>query len=301
MIKRYALLLSALSALMLDATVFDVGEVHRVAVPARIEGRVALSTDGQFVVGQTPGWLHKIELASAKEERLVNGENLYNITISDDGSAVAYNRPSYDDNHLRYVSLEAVNLKAKRVDTIVSLSRHLASGVSLGNKEIKVLDGGRMARKVVGASGVAPVTVNASAKPLVAIDRGHLTVDGIAIDPLGKGSYLWPSLSPDGKKIVYWCVGYGCYVCNLDGSNPIHLGGMRAAVWAGNDAVVGMYDRDNGMEIIESRLVARDINSREEQILTSDDIVALFPAATASRIAFVDLDGNLYYMDITKR
>lgn len=132
------------------------------------------------------------------------------------------------------------------------------------------------------------------------IYRGHLMVNDKAIDPQGKGSYLWPSLSPDGSKIVYWLAGHGCFVCNLDGSNSRHLGGMRAAVWAGNDAIVGMYDLDDGRMILESRLVACDISSGEKQILTPENIIALYPAASPERVAFTDLEGNLYYFNISR-
>lgn len=38
------------------------------------------------------------------------------------------------------------------------------------------------------------------------------------------------------------------YVCNIDGSNPVSLGTLRAPVWMGNDWVVGMVGYANDFE-----------------------------------------------------
>lgn len=134
--------------------------------------------------------------------------------------------------------------------------------------------------------------------PQASIHRGHLMVDGRAIDPLGPGSYLWPQVSPDGKKVVFWCVDRGCHVSNIDGSEPVLIGGMRAAVWIDDTTLAGMYDRDNGTVITQSRLAVCDLESGEKQFFTPDDMIALFPAASPTRVAFIDDAGSVYYMDI---
>ena len=81
------------------------------------------------------------------------------------------------------------------------------------------------------------------------------------------------------------------------------MGGIRAAVWAGNDALVGVESTDDTAQIPEtSVLVAVDINSGERQTLTDKSILAQFPSvnADATRMAFSDMEGNLYYMDLSK-
>ena len=40
--------------------------------------------------------------------------------------------------------------------------------------------------------------------------------------------YIWPSVSPDGKKLLYTVSGVGTYVCNIDGTSPVSLGSIRA-------------------------------------------------------------------------
>lgn len=284
---------AVLAAMSLNAAVFTVGEVHKVNVDGTVD-RPVLSADGSFVVAQVNRGLQKIDLATGNAELIAEGADLYHAAISPDGKTVVYTRPSYDKNHLRHTAMEAVNLDTRKVETIVKASRNMAAGVSLANGEIKALDNGKMTKKAINKAE------GQNNRPVVAINRGHLMVDGVALDPQGKGSYLWPALSPDGTKIVYRLVNRGTFVCNLDGSDVKPVGNISAAVWAGNDALVGMVTEDNGEYVTAGRIVAHDLRSGEKQVLTNDDIIALYPTATDSRIAFVDAEGNLYIMNINK-
>ena len=171
----------------------------------------------------------------------------------------------------------------------------MAAGAAVSNREVKAVNDGKVTKKAINKNADATTE-----RPVVAIRYGHLTVNGNAIDPQGKASYLWPSLSPDGTKVVYWCVGKGCFVSDLNGKNVQPVGAIRAAVWAGNDALVGMQPKDNGEYVTESKIVAYDLKTGERQVLTSDDMIAVYPSATATRVSFTDPDGNLYYMDINK-
>lgn len=292
--KLFITAAAVVSALALNAQVFTTGEIQKVKVDGSVD-RPIISADGSFVVVQGNGGLEKIDLASGQADMLAKGAGLEKATISADGKTVAYVRSSFDKNHLRHTSLEAVNVDSKKVETIVKASRDLASGVAVTNQGVRALNKGKVAKKMLNKQAEVQAE-----RPVVAIDRGHLMVDGTAIDPQGKGSYLWPSLSPDGTKIVYWCAYLGCFVCNLDGSNVQPVGGLRAAVWAGNDAVIGMEDKDNGEYVTSSKLVAHDLKTGAKQVLTPEDVIAMYPTASTNRVAFVDAEGSLYYMDINK-
>lgn len=286
---------AVLAVLTLNAKVLTVGEVHQVDLGNAVVDQPVISADGSFVVAQSMTGLQKIDLATGKMETVAKGENLYHASISPDGKTVVYTRPSYDKNHLRYTAMEAVNLDTKKVETIVKASRNMSAGVSVSNQNVTAVNNGKMAKKAVNNAAAA-----SAERPVVAINLGHLTVNGKTIDPQGKGSYLWPRLSPDGTKIVYRLVNRGSFVCNLDGSNAQPVGDLSAAVWAGNDVLVGMVTEDNGEYVTGGKLIAHDLKTGEKQVLTPDSMIALYPSATAERIAFVDEGGNLYVMDINK-
>lgn len=298
--KKFLIAAAVLVAsLSMNAEVFNVGTLQKVETSGIIDKPV-LSADGSFVVAKGAKGLDKINLANGAKETLVEGQGLYNVAITPDGSNVVYTRPSFNKNHLRYNAVERVNIANGKKDVLVKASRNLSSGAAVTNGTVSVVNNGRMQSKAIGAN-------TSDVRPVVAIYQGHLTVTQngktVNIDPQGRGSYLWPSLSPDGTKIVYWCVYRGCFVCNLDGSDARPLGNLRAAVWAGNDAIIGMKNVDDEEGAIKaSSLVAADIATGETQVLTPESVVAVFPSvnADATRVAFNDIDGNLYYFDINK-
>jgi len=298
--KKFLIAAAVLVAsLSMNAEVFNVGTLQKVETSGIIDKPV-LSADGSFVVAKGAKGLDKINLANGAKETLVEGQGLYNVAITPDGSNVVYTRPSFNKNHLRYNAVERVNIANGKKDVLVKASRNLSSGAAVTNGTVSVVNNGRMQSKAIGAN-------TSDVRPVVAIYQGHLTVTHngktVNIDPQGRGSYLWPSLSPDGTKIVYWCVYRGCFVCNLDGSDARPLGNLRAAVWAGNDAIIGMKNVDDEEGAIKaSSLVAADIATGETQVLTPESVVAVFPSvnASATRVAFNDIDGNLYYFDINK-
>ena len=122
------------------------------------------------------------------------------------------------------------------------------------------------------------------------------------LSPNGKDkSYLWPSLSPDGTKILYYVGAEGAFVCNLDGSHVKPLGMMRAPQWWDDSTVVGMYDQDDGEFVYASRIVATNLKG-DKQTLTPDSLIAMYPKVSAQtgKIAFSTPEGKAYIINVTK-
>ena len=114
-------------------------------------------------------------------------------------------------------------------------------------------------------------------------------------------SYIWPSLSPAGDKVLYYVCGVGAFVCDLSGNIVARLGALRAPQWYGNSVVVGMNDRDDGHTVVASSIVATTLTG-ENQTLTPDSLIAMFPQTCerAGRIAFTTADGELYMIQLEK-
>ena len=120
------------------------------------------------------------------------------------------------------------------------------------------------------------------------------------ISPNGQegASYLWASVSPNGTKVCYYYVSGGCYVADIDGSNPVFVGNIRAAKWLNDLTVVGMHDIDNGEYVTSSKLIAASIDGKVKQELTTDSSMAMYPSAEANRIAYSTPKGELFIINL---
>ncbi|MDR0988309.1 MAG: hypothetical protein LBM06_02455 [Prevotellaceae bacterium] len=115
-----------------------------------------------------------------------------------------------------------------------------------------------------------------------------------------EASYLWPSISPDGKRLVYTVAGSATFVCDIDGQNAVSVGEMNAPKWLSNQWVIGMDDRDDGHRVTGSAIVAVRTDGSARQQLTDQSLVAMYPAAApdGKQIAFNTDRGEIYLLTI---
>lgn len=287
--------------LFASAQIVEIGSVAKVNLP---EGMAVmtptLSPDGSFVVVSDAGndALYRINVADGNTRMITENGSGNGVVISNDGTQVVFRQSTIDRNHMRKVALKSIDLTTGREKQLVAPSRHLNTGVGIsGNCVTSVENGKAKKHRLAGAP--------AAESAFVSINYGHLdyTVNGqtVTLDPQGRGSYLWPSLSPDGKQIVYYLAGMGCFVCNVDGTNVRPLGMLRAAKWLNNETVVGMNDVDNGHYTTSSSVIASKLDGTR-QTLTSENMIAMFPSPSADgeKIAFVSADGELFVINLIK-
>ena len=288
-----------LASLSMSAQLVNVQSIQRVNTNVTIDKPV-ISADGEFVVAQSASkGIVKIN-PDGTTAQVANVKDAYNLRLTADGQNVVFCKPEYRTNHLRYVSLQSANVLTKQVSTLVKASRNLNSGVGIDGASVTAVENGKIRTKSLNGS-------KAVSGAVASINYGHLdiTVNGKTktIDPQGRGSYIWPSISPDGKKVVYWCVGAGCFVCNLDGSNVQRVGALRAAVWAGNNRLVGMDEVEGfAQQVTASSLRVYDLTTGVSQTITGTNVKAQYPSASTdgSRIAFTTPEGELYMITLTK-
>lgn len=113
-------------------------------------------------------------------------------------------------------------------------------------------------------------------------------------------SYLWASLSPDASKLAFSEPFQGVFISNNDGTDARKILEKGDYVsWAGPSTVIAVVSRDDGYMILESRLVAVNINTGIVRTLTPDDVkVAEANASACGLVVYSDLDGNLFTLDI---
>jgi hypothetical protein len=285
------------------AQVFNVASLVPVALPPDVGSKVvAISGQGDFLLltADDNSGLTKLDLSTGKAQNITRAAGAgYDARVSPDGKRVVYRENSFTSGHLRMVSLRSINLGSGQSRELVAPTRNL-QGVGINNQAALPVTRGQVTAKgfegkVSDKSGVV-LSIN---NRQLMISRNGRTRN---LSPNGKDkSYLWPSLSPDGTKILYYVGAEGAFVCNLDGSNVKPLGMMRAPQWWDDSTVVGMYDQDDGEFVYASRIVATNLKG-DKQSLTPDSLIAMYPkvSAQAGKIAFSTPDGKAYIINVTK-
>ena len=280
------------------AQVLQVTSIEKVNLPEQA-AVAAISPQGDYLLltSATNQGLTKLDLATGQTQVLSNAPSAgHNVKISPNGQTVVFREGSFNNKHLRLSTLKSVNLATGTTQELVKPTRDL-QGYAVDATSVGSVNKGKFTKKAIG-------TAKAQNLPVLSINKGQLmiTVNGKTrnLSPNGTSfSYLWPSLSPDGTKVLYYQAAHGAYVCDLDGGNVRKVGRMRAPVWYDDNTVVGMMDLDDGEFIYASTIVAATLDGTT-QTLTGDETIAMYPHAADGKIVFSTPAGEAYIINVTK-
>lgn len=297
------LIFSALAlcvALLAHGQVLEVAGTQRIALPDgyRVD-QANIAPDGSYVVISPLSGvgLTKLDLATGQTSVLAPTGSNYDLKFTADSRNIVYKDVTIGKDNLRRVAVKSTDVQTAKTVTLVKPSRDI-QGISVNGATAVAIDGGRLRTKLLGAA--APT----SERPELSIDRGQLMITRggrtQTLSPLGTAgkSYIWQSLSPNGKQVLFYVVGDGCYTCDLDGTNVRSLGILRAPVWYDDNTIVGMVNESDGYVITSSRLVASTADGKARQTLTAADVAAIYPSTANGKIAFSTPDGQLYIITI---
>lgn len=275
------------------AQLVEIQSVDKIDLPEGVSvNQATISPDGSFVVfsQNAKGGLHKMDLASKEINMISANGNSFDLKIASDGTVV-FRESRTAENKLRYTSLKAVDARGLET-TLVAPTRDL-NGFAVNGTNVMTVDNNKVEAKSLNG-GVAVQM------PVASIRYGQLCIDGKVISPNGQdgASYLWPSISPNGTKVCYYLVTKGCYVANIDGSNPVFIGQLRATKWLNDLTVVGMNDLDDGSVVTSSKLIAASIDGKVKQELTVGESLAMFPSTNGKRIAYSTPMGDLFIINL---
>lgn len=220
----------------------------------------------------------------------------YDLRISDDGNSILFKRTEFQKN-LRYTSLQQYNVQDKKQLQVEKATREKITPAFAGNRPVYVKGNALVKTKAKTGGSVVPF-INIEDRKMVLYSGTKRTL----LTPNGTdASYLWASVSPDQKHMVYCVAGRGAYIAGIDGKNPVSLGKLNAPKWLNNQWVIGMNDKDDGDFIVSSEIVAASIDGKIRQTLpTPQTPIAMYPAASADgkQIAFNSGDGKIYIINI---
>lgn len=297
---RFILLLFALALIVAAADAqFRVLSVEQLPVSQeRPWMNPRFSPDGKSVLFTSDGfngiWIYSLETKQTRQITDDAGAG-YGFTVSDDGSTIAYRR-TIDDAVTRERTQEIVTRPLAGGAAVVHRS---ASDLSLPAfaKSAVVYDEERPARSVLAK-------VRATDIQLLGIERTKILLSSngaiFRYDPLPGGSYIWPSLSPDGTLLAAYEMSKGAFISDLEGNVKVMLGRRDAPVWTRSGKwIVYMDDKDDGHFIQSSDIMAVSPDGTQTVRLTDTPlIIELNPSCSSveNAIVFNTLNGDLYIL-----
>ncbi|MGE5353149.1 MAG: TolB family protein [Acidobacteriota bacterium] len=231
----------------------------------------------------------------------------YEFAFSNDGKSVYYRVNNFDNHGLRtsqtMVQKNIANKQRKVLETAHELSapRMLMSNklAYTSNNKIVMKDMGSALKKssIQKAAGDAVVCIEDEA--LVLYSNGSKK----AMRPLGEGSYIWPSLSPDGTKILCTEVRKGTFIADLNGNVLINLGKeLSSPKWSPDGKwIVYMVERDNGVEYTASDIYAVSSDGQKKvQLTATNDECEMYPewSNDGQSILYHTDKGSIYLMKL---
>ncbi len=301
--KKTIFMLALVLPMMAMAQIVEVASIKKVPTPGNDFPRMAgISPDGSYflITTQYTEGLQKVDIATGKTTVLTTApEAGFEAKISDDGKQVLYRERVVGDDMFSRRKLMHVNVSTREVSTVVPLTRELGGYIIKGNTVLAV-NKLQMRKQAVNGAAVAKEEA-----PVLSIVEFQLmiTQNGVTktLSPNGTDeSYIWASVSPDATKVCYFLMSGGCWVANIDGSNPRMVNwNLHEAKWYNNNVLIGMEDKDDGHAYTASVIVLQALDGTR-QVLTDGSEIAMYPYASADgkRIAYSTEEGNAYVMNV---
>ena len=275
--KTILLVATCMISMLASAQILDVLSVQELQGASYEDARVAgISPNGDYVLmtnGANQG-LERYDIASGTLTNLTDAEGAgFNVQISSDGNRIVFRERFTGEDKLRYNNIINANISAN--------TKQVVAKEQVNNDMLVAPDA-----KVVLINSECMMHIVKNGK------RIHIAPQGDDVN------YIWASLSPNKKKILYYVSEYGCYVCDIDGRNSRFIGAdCRAPQWYNNEIIISMNDQDDGHFTTTSAIMAYTLDGKC-QVLTSPDMIAMYPFAAEGKVVFSTLQGKTYLLNV---
>lgn len=216
--------------------------------------------------------------------------------FSTDNARIFYRKTTFENNR-RFNAVQSFDIKTNRNNELLAPQRLLNKIYPLNNGVI-AFSGRNILRATATKSNATPVVVTANEDLKIMLYNGKISY----LNPLNmyEPRYIWVSLSPDSKKILFTAAGKGTYICDLNGKILSSLGSVNAPVWFNENFVVAMEDKDDGHRVISSKIVMISVAKKTKTDISLPTKIAMYPTASgkANRIAYHTENGEIEVVDV---
>lgn len=274
-------------------------------------GQVAVVTSNERVPGiDEPGFYPQLSQdgrrlvyssGEAQGLRLYDFDSHRSTTISD-GNGAGLGAKFGPDGNVYYVTqaLGAGNL-VYRTGHCYNVAQHTSRVVLEAQHGAVRAVAGRGGVAIRGSKRSYASSRNMGTSVYTEGAKVYITTAGktVAYSPVESwAGYIWPSLSPDGKKVAFVAAEKGVVVIDLTGRVLAMLGKYQMPAWYNNDYIVAQNAHDDGHQFTSSQIMLLKADGTCKQALTASTSMTMQPASAAGRIVYTTIDGLLYEMTI---
>ena len=265
-------------AMAASAQIFSIQSTQKLPVPQGTEWRVAgFSPAGDYILitDDTNSGLVRMDLANYATNVITTASGAgWAVQISKDGKDIVYREMTIGEDKLVRHDIIKHNFVANTRSVEAKAQRDMTNLVD------------KAAKQTVAINEDLHMVITRNGKTIVVTPNG------------AEEAYNWASISPDGKKILYYVSAKGCYVCDMYGQNVQFVARhCRAPQWYDNNTIVGMADEDDGTFMTASAIVAYTLDGKN-QILVNKENMAIYPYAVEGKIVFSNAGGEIYMMQV---
>ena len=230
----------------------------------------------------------------------------FDYQLTDDGKKVYYRTDNYI-NGKKYSDIKSLDLISNKIELIESGKRNLSapkilkSGDCIFKSDADITVNNKLKQSIQQNVIPQDTMLFYADNNLVLLVNGERKV----YKPLGDGSYLWSSLSPDKEKILFTFMGKGTYVADLEGNILLELGYANSPKWSTNGKWIAyMYDIDNGVQVTSSEIFLLSSDGKEKiQLTDSKEIHEQFPEWSPNMNSIVchTSDGKIILLSLERK
>ena len=261
-----------------SAQIFTIESTQKIPTPQGTEWKVAgFSPVGDYILitDDTNSGLVRMDLANNATKVITTAPGAgWAVQISKDGQNIVYREMTIGEDKLVRHDIIKHNFVANTRSVAAKAQRDMTNLVD------------KTAKQTVAINEDLHMVITRNGKTIV------LTPNG------AEEAYNWASISPDGKKILYYVSAKGCYVCDMNGQNVQFVARhCRAPQWYDNNTIIGMADEDDGKFMTASAIVAYTLDG-QHQVLVNKENMAIYPYAAEGKIVFSNAGGEIYMMQV---
>ncbi|MEA3500272.1 MAG: hypothetical protein U9R41_04540 [Candidatus Marinimicrobia bacterium] len=231
----------------------------------------------------------------------------YEPTFSNDGKTIYFRSDNFV-NGKRFSSLISQDVETKSEKVILKDQRNLLPPKLNKNGNISFIlnnEANVIQQNSLKKSSNQIIT-QVSNELTVHIDNTKISLsqNGTTkiLDPIGNGNYIWPSISPNGEKLLFTDVRSGTYISDLDGNILVKLGYANAPKWSPDgNWICYMVDKDDGHRFTGSEIfvISSDGENRFKLTNTNDQI-EMYPSWSpdSKKLVYHSNSGNIFLINL---